>query len=421
MSQERPYDRVRKLQRTLYSASKANSNRRFGILHDKICSSYVLQEAWRRVKSNKGSMGADGIKMVHIVEEIGVDNFLMELQQELQGDSYKAFVIKRVYIPKGDHDTRPLGIPTIKDRVAQMAVKLVIEPLFDADFCDCSYGFRPKKSNQQAVNEVHKICNRNKWIVDVDLKSYFDTISHDKLMELIRKRVGDKRVLALIRQWLKADILEDGQLWSPEEGTPQGGVLSPLLSNIFLHEIDKLWATNKSVKIVRFADDMVLLCVSDRQAQFVLDKLAEQLTELRLSLNEEKTKIRHVRDSFDFLGFTFKEAYSVKHKRMVRIKFPCLKSMKKIRQNIKSCLKMTPLGTDIRDAIKLVNTKLRGWSQYFRIGNAYKQALEISNYACFQLRLFWRRRKQLKQFNGYRIWPNAFFYTKGLYYVPNFL
>ena len=198
-----------------------------------------------------------------------------------------------------------------------MAVKIVIEPLFEAGFCDCSYGFRPKRSNTQAANPVHKIVNRNKWVVDVDLKSYFDTIPHEPLMKLVRRRIGDKKILHLLRQWLKAGILEEGKLTIPDQGSPQGGVLSPLLSNIYLHEIDKQWNSNASVKLVRFADDMVFLCKSEAQAQWVLRGLKEQLAELGLTLNQEKTKIQHVKYGFDFLGFTYKEAMSTRQNRLL--------------------------------------------------------------------------------------------------------
>jgi RNA-directed DNA polymerase len=188
-----------------------------------------------------------------------------------------------------------------------MAVKIVVEPLFEAGFCECSFGFRPKRSNTQAANLVHQIVNRNKWVVDVDLKSYFDSIPHERLMELVGRRIGDKRILHLIRLWLKAGIMEEGKLTIPDQGTPQGGVLSPLLSNIYLHEIDKLWCDNATVRIVRFADDMVFLCKSRRQAEWVLGRLIGQLEALGLTLNREKTKIRHVGHGFDFLGFTYKE------------------------------------------------------------------------------------------------------------------
>ena len=420
-TKERPKIWVEQFQRKLYLASKASETRRFGLLYDKVHRMDVLTEAWRRVKRNKGSAGVDGESIREIENETGVEAFLNELQEELKSGSYTACEIKRVYIPKGADGKRPLGIPTVKDRVVQMAVKLIVEPLFEADFQDCSYGFRPKRSNTQAVKLAHGYSNTSKWVVDVDLKSYFDTIPHDKLKELVRRRIGDKRVLALIHQWLKAGIMEEGNVRNPTDGTPQGGVLSPLLSNIYLNEIDKLWNDNASVRIVRYADDMVLFCKSHRQAEFVLGKLREQFSSLGLTLNDEKTKIAHVRDGFDFLGYTIKEAYSYKSNRMVRIKFPRPKSEKNMRFKIKEALKSEKLGTDLRLVIAMLNRKLSGWANYFKIGNSYKQALRLADYVCEQLRLYWRRCKHRKDIRGGVKWKNSYFYEKGLYYVPNLL
>jgi group II intron reverse transcriptase/maturase len=302
-----------------------------------------------------------------------------------------------------------------------MAVKLIIEPLFEADFLDCSLGFRPLRNNKEAAQLVHRYSNTHKWVVDVDLKSYFDTIDHDALMELVKRRVSDKRTLWLIKQWLKAGILEDGIVTTPERGTPQGGVLSPLLSNIYLNEIDKLWHGNASVKLVRFADDMVLLCKSETQARWVLKTLTRQLEALKLTLNEEKTKIRHVRETFDFVGFTYRESFSKKQGRLIRIKYPRAKSMQKIRDKIKTAVKEIPTGKELSEVITVVNRKLRGWAEYFKIGNSYEAALEITEFACKQLRIFWRRHKNRKEQQCSRIWQNKFFYERGLLYVPYLL
>jgi RNA-directed DNA polymerase len=418
---ERPKIWVEQFQQKLYLASKAGETRRFGLLYDKVYRMEVLQQAWKRVKRNRGSAGIDGKSIKKIERDIGVEIFLAEIHEELKSGQYTASNIRRVYIPKGVNGKRPLGIPTVKDRVVQMAVKLIIEPLFEADFLDCSYGFRPRRSNTQAVKMAHGNSNWSKWVVDVDLKSYFDTIPHDKLKALIRKRVGDKYVLALIHQWLKAGIMEEGKVRKPTDGTPQGGVLSPLLSNIYLNEIDKLWNDNPTVEIVRYADDMVLFCRTEKQANYVLNKLRGQLEELGLTLNEEKSKIVHAREGFDFLGYTIKEAYSYKCGKLVRIKFPRSKSEKNMRQKIKDAIKSTPLGTDLLEVITMLNRKLSGWANYFKIGNSYKQALRLSGYVCSQLRLYWRRCKHRKEISGYRIWKNSYFYGKGLYYVPNLL
>lgn len=419
-AQEHPMSWLRTLQRKLYRAAKQSFGRRFGIMHSQVCNPQTLKEAWKRVSAKGGASGVDGQTIAEI-KEYGVEKFLAELRNELGSDQYLADVIRRVYIPKGTNGKRPLGIPTVKDRVVQMAVKMITEPLFEADFLDCSLGFRPRRNNREAAQLVHKYSNTHRWVVDVDLKNYFDTIDHDKLMELVRRRVGDKRILWLIKQWLEAGILEDGIVTTPERGTPQGGVLSPLLSNIYLHEIDKLWHGNPSVKLVRFADDMVLLCKSEAQARWVLETLRGQMEALKLTLNEEKTKIRHVRETFDFVGFTYRETRSGKLGRLVRIKYPRAKSMQKIRDKIKSAVKEIPTGKELSEAISVVNRKLRGWAEYFKIGNSYKAALEITEFACEQLRIFWRRHKNRKNTQCSRIWQNRFFYERGLLYVPYLL
>jgi len=418
---EHPESWVRVFQRKLYTAAKISPTRRFGILYDKVHRDDVLHTAWKCVRTKGKAPGIDKKTIKQVETEIGVDHFLSEIQAELREEIYGASAIRRVYIPKGKDGRRPLGIPVLKDKIVQMAVKIVIEPLFEAGFCDCSYGFRPKRSNTQAANLVHKIVNWNKWVVDVDLKSYFDTIPHEPLLELVKHRVRDKKILHLIRQWLKAGILEEGKLMIPDQGTPQGGVLSPLLSNIYLHEIDKQWCDNATVKLVRFADDMVFLCKSEVQAKWVLRGLKDQLAGLGLTLNQEKTKIRPVWHGFDFLGFTYKEAMSRGRNRMVRVKFPKTKSVQSMRERLKKTLRKVELGTSLIDTIDLVNRKLRGWAQYYRAGNSYKAALKLSNYACRQLRLYWRRCKHRKDVQGTRKWKNSFFYEKGLLYVPKLL
>ena len=419
-AQNHPMSWLRTLQRKLYRVAKQSSGRKFGIIHNHVCNPRTLKEAWKRVSANGGAPGVDRQTIAEI-KAAGVDEFLAELQNELENDQYLPNVIRRVYVPKGTSGKRPLGIPTLKDRVTQMAVKLIIEPLFEADFLDCSLGFRPRRNNKEAAQLVHRYSNTHKWVVDVDLKSYFDTIDHDALMELVRRRVSDKRILWLIKQWLKAGILEDGIVTTPERGTPQGGVLSPLLSNIYLNEIDKLWHGNASVKLVRFADDMVLLCKSETQARWVLKTLKGQLEALKLTLNEEKTKIRHVRETFDFVGFTYREAFSKKQGRLIRIKYPRAKSMQKIRDKIKSAVKEIPTGKELSEVITEVNRKLRGWAEYFKAGNSYEAALEITEFACKQLRIFWRRHKNRKEQQCSQIWQNKFFYERGLLYVPYLL
>lgn len=407
---------IRVFQRKLYRAAK-QSVHPFGILYDKVVRPEVLAEAWRRVAANAGSAGVDKQSIEQIKQQYGVERFLHELQDELAEERYEAMAIRRVYIPKGDGRRRPLGIPTVKDRVAQMAVKLIIEPLFEADFLDCSYGFRPQRSNQQAVAEVHRAINTRPWVVDLDLQSYFDTIPHDKLLSCVRQRVSDRRVLHLIRCWLKAGIMEEGTVRRPDSGTPQGGVLSPLLSNIYLHELDQRMQ-GEAGKLIRFADDLVVLCYTQEQAQASLEKIKLILSELGLTVNEAKTRISHVSEGFDFLGFTYREAYSRRQNRKVRVKYPRAKSLKAIRARVKDAIRRVPLGEGFSTVIVSVNRKLRGWANYFRIGNSYVAALGLSAYVCEQLRIWWRRRKQRKRVRGLGAWADGFFYRHGLVYLP---
>jgi len=412
--------KARIFRRKLYCAAKLDANRKFGILYDKVVRKDVLEEAWKRVAANKGACGVDEQSIEWICDEYGVERYLEEIRQELEEQSYGPSLIRRTYIPKPDGKQRPLGIPVVKDRVVQMAVKLVIEPLFEADFLECSYGFRPKRSNQQAAEMVHKQVNYNKWVVDIDLKGYFDTIPHDRLMDCVRRRVTDRRVLHLIRSWLKAGVLEDGAVSVPKQGTPQGGVLSPLLSNIYLHEFDRRWSECNG-KLVRFADDMVILCSRQWQAQRAMNEAKRILTELGLTLNTEKSKLVHVKDSFDFLGFTYREGFSTRSNRPVRVKLPAAKGLKSFRLRLKERLRRLPLGVSLTEAVRVINPMLRGWANYFRIGSSYKAALGLAHYACDQLRLFWRRHKQCKRSRGSRKWPDSFFYERGVHYVPNLL
>lgn len=412
---------VRGFQRKLYAAAKKNGTRRFKILQDKVWKRETLEEAWRRVAANHGSAGVDGQTIEWIKEKYGVERLLTEIAKELTEETFNPGMIRRVYIPKpGRREKRPLGIPTVKDRVAQMAVKLVIEPLFDADFLPCSYGFRPKRSNQQAAEKVHQLINTRKWVVDVDLKSYFDTIPHERLKQRVRTRVSDSRTLALIWKWLKAKVLEDGKATEPERGSPQGGVLSPLLSNIYLHQLDQMWKRGDG-ELIRYADDLVILCYSREQAEKALVRVREIVTGLGLEVNEEKTKIRHIAEGFDFLGFTFREGISPKSGRLVRVKVPRKKSIQSIGQKVKATLQKTCLGKPVREAIARINPKLRGWANYFKIGNSYVAALKVQHRVCEELRIFVRRRHSRKDRRGYRHWPDSFFYREGLLYVPNLI
>jgi RNA-directed DNA polymerase len=262
-------ERVRSFQRKLYQKSKQEETFRFYVLYDKLCLPYVLREAYKRCRKNGGSPGVDGVTFASI-EDAGVDGFLERIRNELEQETYRPEMVRRVYIPKANGKMRPLGIPTIKDRVVQTACKLVIEPIFEADFQDESYGFRPRRSAGQAVATIREHLKRGyDQVYDADLSSYFDTIPHDKLMKLLEQRITDKRVLKLIRMWLKTPVRDDDGTISggrnSREGTPQGGVISPLLANIYLNILDKAVNRNNgiywyhNIKIVRYADDFILM------------------------------------------------------------------------------------------------------------------------------------------------------------------
>jgi len=303
-------ERVRDFQRKLYRKAKQEKDFRFYRLYDKVCLPYFLMEAYKRVKANRGAPGADGISFKQI-EEKGLTEFLLGIKDELEQKTYKPSPVKRVNIPKANGKLRPLGIPTIRDRVVQMSCKMVIEPIFEADFDDSSYGFRPKRSSANAITEIKdKLKSGSTHILDADLSQYFDTIPHSKLLILIAQRISDNDVIRLIKLWLKAPVIENGKMSGGKRnkiGTPQGGVISPLLANIYLNLVDRIVRNNpvfKDVSIVRYADDFVLMGASIGNK--ALEALKYLLSRMELKLNEEKTRLVQFNDEpFDFLGFTF--------------------------------------------------------------------------------------------------------------------
>jgi RNA-directed DNA polymerase len=415
-------NRVEDFRRKLYLSAKANPERSYASLYDKVCRPDVLREAWRRVSSNDGASGVDGVSIRRIRED-GVEAYLEELGTSLRERRYRPDRIKRVYIPKPDGRERPLGIPTVTDRVVQMAVKLVIEPLFEADFLDCSYGFRPGRSQHQAMKAIDKYLYRGyRWVVDVDLKSYFDTIPHDRLMTLVERRVYDRMILRLIRGWLKAGIVLEGKVTYAETGSPQGSVISPLLSNIYLHEVDRHWCRRgANTQLVRYADDMVILCGTEATARREYDRLQGILRELGLTLNAEKTRVVRAEDGFDFLGFSYRPGKCVLNgrKRTMMIKVPSRKSLAKIREGIKEAVKQLPLNESVARAVAVVNLRLRGWSNYFRIGHVWRSLKGLVWHAERQVRIFMRRKFQRKYSQGTRhSYPSNYLHeTLGMYRV----
>ena len=415
-----PQEKVQNFQRGLYLKAKRREGVRFYSLYDKVYRWEVLVESWKRIRANKGCAGVDG-KTIEDIEAKGAKQFLKEIQIELKAKAYRPQSIKRVYIPKPNGDKRPLGIPTIKDRVIQMAVKIIIEPIFEADFQDCSYGFRPKRSAHQALKGIKGLLNRGySQVIDADLKSCFDTIPHNRLLELIAKRITDKNILKLINLWLKAGVVSEGAISRNSiTGTPQGGVISPLLANIYLNELDKVWKERYERKLnahlIRYADDFVIL--TPRQPQEVLKTLYMIIGKLNLSLNEEKTKrLDMEKDKLTFLGFSFKKIYDIRRKARYIISFPSAKAMKIIRGRIRS-LTSYRIPEKAEVIVSRLNPVIRGWANYFIEGNSSKWFGQLRHYTENKIRRFIQKRK-LKEGFGFNIYPDQYLYGKlGLYYL----
>lgn len=395
-----PTEKVRELQRSLFRAAKKNRKRRFHALYDRILRRDVLQEAWKRVKSNRGAGGIDG-ETLSMIEQHGVADFLAEIRGELEEGEYRPRPVRRVYIPKSKTQKRPLGIPTVKDRVVQMAAKIVLEPIFEADFCDCSYGFRPKRSATQALEVLRLRCSRGqRVVVDGDIKSFFDSIDQARLMERVARRICDRRVLRLIRQWLRAGVMEDGEVRKSTTGTPQGGVISPLLANIVLDELDEVWAREWSHlgELVRYADDFVVVCRTRRQADEALARVRTILEQMRLELHPEKTRIVELRvrgEGFDFLGCHLRIMRSHFKGKTYLFRWPRTKAMTSLRERIRRLTnwrRWTRM-RDIREVIEELNPLLRGWCNYFRTGNASRHFNTIDNYVTQCLHRLLRRRR----------------------------
>ena len=367
-------ERVRDFQRNLYRKAKREPSFRFYVLYDKIRSPHFLREAYKRVKANGGASGVDGVTFAEI-EAYGVENYLTEISAELKNESYRPSPVKRVFIPKANGKKRPLGIPTIKDRIVQMSCKLVIEPIYESDFEDSSYGFRPKRSAKGSITEIRSNLKQGKTeVFDADISKYFDTIPHDKLLIVVAKRISDRKVIHLIKMWLKTPVDEDGKISGGKKnklGTPQGGVISPLLANIYLHLLDNL-VNNKDmfkrlgIKIIRYADDFILMgkhIPDDR-----LDYITRILERMGLKLNAEKSRrINAKEESFSFLGFTIRydRGQTDWRLRYWHIE-PSMNSQNRIRENMKEYFRKNRYKAMPEFSPRL-NAILRGWMNYYHI------------------------------------------------------
>ena len=382
---------------------------RWYALVDKVFAPNTLAAAWTRVRANKGVAGVDGQSIERFAAR--AEEYLAELSRALREGSYRPQAVKRVDIPKGDGRTRPLGIPTVRDRIVQQAVRLVIEPIFEAGFHDGSYGFRPGRGCHDALREVDRLIKDGyAYVVDADLAGYFDSIPHDCLMARIEAKVSDGRVLDLIRSWLKADILKGLETWTPTRGSPQGAVISPLLANIYLDPLDLAMAA-RGYRMVRYADDFVILCRTREEAEAALEDVRAWVSENGLALHPEKTHVGDCRQpgqGFEFLGYRFEAG-----QRHVR-----KKSLTKLKDSIRAKTKRTR-GDSLARIVADLNSMLRGWFAYFK--HAHKDTFErLDGFTRRRLRALLRRQEKRSSGMGLcradnQRWPNAFFAEAGLF------
>jgi len=421
-------ENIRELQRKLYRKAKQEKEYRFYLLYDKVYRMDILSHAYRLIRANKGVPGIDGVTFESIEEmEGGEQRYLASIADELKNKIYKAMPVRRVYIPKADGSKRPLGIPTVKDRVVQMAVKIVIEPIFEADFQENSYGFRPKRDAHQAMNDVSLQLRSGKTkVIDADISKYFDTIPHDKLLNLVAKRIVDKNILKLIKMWLKAPVVEEDngkkKYKGNDKGTPQGGVISPLLANIYLDVLDTIWKLKKvqeklGARLIRYADDFVVLC--ENNTERILRGIRAVLNSLELKLNEEKTKVAEVRQQdITFLGFSIGVKKSIRTGSEFPLIRPSKEALKHIKAEIKSLTDRTNLALPTEVVIRKLNEVVRGWVGYFRYGSCSRDMAKLKRYLEERVQTYLRH-KHRKKGRGFMVYPYHYLYESlGLYKIP---
>lgn len=380
-------------------------NKWFSLI-DKISKPAVLLASWRQVAKNKGSAGIDKISIKMFTTH--QDRYLKEIKTELEQGLFVPSAIRRAYIPKADGKRRPLGIPIIRDRIVQAAIKMALEPIWENEFLPSSYGFRPLRSAHDAIHEIARLLKDGyQYVVDADIKGYFDNISHSLMMEAVNLKIADGKINKLIDRFMEASIIEETKQWKPTSGTPQGGVLSPLLANIFLHTFDGMMK-EEGFKIIRYADDFVILCKTADEAERALNITKEWMQKHSLELHPDKTRIcNYQTESFDFLGFRFENGY----------KFVRKSSYSRLKDAIREKTKRT-CGRSADQIIKSLNPMLAGWFNYFKLaqGSIYK---EIDSFIRRRIRAVLRKQKKCpgsgKALKDHINWPNEYFAKLGLF------
>jgi group II intron reverse transcriptase/maturase len=403
-------DKVRELQRTLYRAAKADPGRRFHALYDKVHRRDVLERAWELVRANRGAAGIDR-QTIAAVEQYGASRLLDELAADLKAGRWRPLPARRVFIPKPGRprERRPLSIPAVRDRVVQAATKIVIEPIFEADMLGCSFGFRPKRSAHDALQVlVDEAWRGRRWVAESDIADCFEAIPHSGLMAAVEERISDRHLLKLLRAMLRAGVMQDGAVARGDTGTPQGGVLSPCLANVYLHRLDRQWADRGTGVLVRYADDLLAMCHSRREAERAIAALTAILTELGLELKQAKTRIVHLQEGgegLDVLGF---------HHRWVRgntprsrhlcflARWPSRQATQHARDRVREITDRSRLLVPVEEIVQDVNRFLRGWASYFRYGNSADTFDKITFHAMNRLARFVAKRHKRNWRYGWR-------------------